>query len=75
MKYGGKNCGKSQVTDDENHRVNGCELYKDINAYDSDEKVDFKLIYSDEMEQIKKVINIILTMWDLGCGKNEIREP
>ena len=73
MRSGGKSCGKCEKIDDENHRINDCELYRDINLCDSDEKFEFNDIFSEDGELIECVIEKILAMWDLGYGNNTMR--
>ena len=50
MKYGGKDCKVCHVLDNEDHRLNYCSLYKDVNLYDQGTKIDFCGIYSDDLE-------------------------
>ena len=72
--YGGKCCNNCGTLDDESHRINDCIIYRGTNLYDSGEKLDFGHIYSNNMQQIMKVVEMILKMWDLGCGKNVMRK-
>ena len=71
--YATRNCEKCETVDNEAHRINYCILHRNINLYDSDEKMDFNMIYSDKLEDAMKVLKIILRMWDLGYGKNVMR--
>jgi len=71
--YGGKNCKECGVLDDENHRINDCKTFKDINLYNEDNKIDYNLIYSENSEQCLKVVEYILILWDLGNGRNTMR--
>ena len=41
-----KNCDTCKVLDDKNHRINECILYKDINLYNSDTKINFESMHS-----------------------------
>ena len=70
---GGKNCKTCNVPDDEGHRINVCPVWKDFNLYNSQVKIDFSQINSSNMNDIMRVIRIILSMWDLGNGRNEMR--
>ena len=45
--------------DDENHRLNRCVKWKDRNYYDIPEKVDFNLIFSDKIEDLRCIIKSI----------------
>ena len=70
---GGKNCVMCNTVDDESHRINDCIIFREINLYDSDERVDYDLLYSDDVRSTLKVVKVILKMWDLGHGKNAMR--
>ena len=72
--YGGKDCATCNKVDDENHRINECVEYRAINLYQMEEKINFNLIYSDRLEEVLKVVEIILKLWDLGFGKNTMRQ-
>ena len=72
--YGSKNCPVCNKVDDEHHRINECSSFQRINLYDCVSKVDFNLIYSDNLDDILKVVEVILKMWDLGFGKNTMRQ-
>ena len=71
--YGGKTCRECKILDDEAHRINDCKLWEGCNLYRSDEKLNFDLIYSEKPKESLKVVERILLMWDLGNGKNTMR--
>ena len=71
-KYGGKQCRKCGVIDDEKHRINECVLYESTNLLKCDSKVDFDDIHSKSVEKVRNVVNCVLSIWDLERGKNEI---
>ena len=71
--FGGKNCGKCGVVDDEDHRINYCSLWSTINLSSCNKKMDFKLIFSEEEQESMRVIRVVLDMWDLENGKNCMR--
>ena len=65
-----------------------CQIkYKEVNLYEFDEKIDYSMIHSDNLESVMKVVKIILKLWDLGkkfgkkiwdtekmqCNRNRIR--
>ena len=64
-------CG---VLDDENHRINNCIKYEETNLYKQGEKIDFSQIYSNNLENVIKVVEVILKLWDLGYGKNMMQQ-
>ena len=68
--YGSKNCSLCKVCDDEEHRINNCPLYANINLYSSPNKIDFNCIYSENEQEAMKIVELILKMWDLGNGRN-----
>ena len=73
MGYGSKLCKECVVTDDEDHRINHCKLWKDTNLSTSSVKLNFDDIYSDDRAKSLLVIERVLLMWDLGNGKNIMR--
>ena len=70
--YGTKNCDLCAVVDDENHRINRCPKWGNVNRYHNDGKVAFADIYSGDAEKCLSVVNSILSIWDLRNGKNEV---
>ena len=68
-----KNCSSCGTSDNEDHRINHCVLYRNVNLFDSSDKLDFDMIYSDKIEDSLHVVDIILKVWDLGNGRNVTR--
>ena len=73
VKYKRKNCMQCNEIDNESHRINSCPKWKNINFYDSDIKVDFLDIYSSDSDMLSKMAGVVLGIWDLANGKNEMR--
>ena len=71
--YGGKNCKRCQVIDDEQHRINHCPEWKNINLVDTNECIDFSLIYDDDDDISMRVVKQVIAMWDLGNNVNCMR--
>ena len=71
--YGSKNCRKCGVINNESHRMNDGPEWIEINLVNADEKVNFELLYSGNATESKKVVQQILTMWDLGNNRNSMR--
>ena len=81
-KYGLLECGKNfkgtlnidcnicNCLDDENHRINSCIKWKDVNLFNSDVKVDFSHVYSNTIEQIRTVTSVVDKIWNThnACG-------
>ena len=74
MGTGNKDCIRCAEKDDMDHRFNRCINYRDINLYDSAHKLDTTMIFSDEIEMARPVIQRILSMWDLEHEKNTMRQ-
>ena len=71
--YGGKNCRRCNVLDDETHRMNNCPEWSDINLLNDNECIDYNLIHTDNVDDSMKVVGQIIAMWDLGNGRNCMR--
>ena len=74
MGSGIKSCNECGVNDDESHRINDCQKYRAINKFDHLVKVDFESIYSDELENLMPIVETILSLWDLGHNKNNMKD-
>ena len=57
-------CPTCKVKDDEDHRINTCIKYRDINQYDCKDKIPFEMIYSKEPTEIKSIIKTIESIWN-----------
>ena len=71
-KHGGKDCKQCGTLDDENHRINDCKVWQERNLYNHDLKLDFQLIYSNDVNECSSIIEKIVSLWDLANGRNEI---
>ena len=58
-------CNVCNEYDDENHRLNFCKRFNDINLSNSDRKVNFEDVYSTDIEVIKRVITQIEKVWNV----------
>ena len=57
-------CLTCKQRDDEDHRINNCKKNRDMNLYDSSEKVPFKMIYSHDPAELKLIIKTIESIWN-----------
>ena len=57
-------CSQCKCIDDENHRLNYCIKWKNINYYDETEKVDFDLVFSTDIQILRNVIGKIEKVWN-----------
>ena len=64
-------CSTCKVLDDENHRLNYCVTYKNLNLYDAQHKVAFTDIFSTDISVIRIVMKEIEKVWNVknahGC--------
>ena len=61
-------CDRCKTIDDENHRLNFCVKWKDRNNYDETKKIDFNLIYSNEVIELRSIIPSIEKVWNKRNG-------
>ena len=71
--HGGDRCSTCNKTDDENHRINDCIRYKEVNLFSSTIKYDFNCIFSFQEDEISRTIEVVEHVWNLEHGKNEMR--
>ena len=60
-------CDTCQCPDNEEHRLNHCKKYQDIN-YCHDDKIEFATVYSNDIEILKNIIARISTVWNVKTG-------
>ena len=72
-KYGGTNCTVCNVLDDENHRINECYRYRELNLYHSRWKYEFRTIFSDDKDAVDRTLQVIVSLWNLENGRNEMK--
>ena len=70
---GGNGCRTCGVVDDENHRINQCVRFRHFNLYQSPVKYDFCTIYSEDEDAVVRTIDVIMHVWNLENGRNEMR--
>ena len=71
--YGGKNCKRCHVADDEPHRINNCPEWSNTNLLNDNECINYDLIHAENVEDSMKVVKQIITMWNLGNNRNCMR--
>ena len=57
-------CRDCNEYDDEGHRLNYCRNFRVMNNFDNDTKVDYDLIFSDDMETLREIIHSISKVWN-----------
>ena len=71
--YGTKMCDTCNVLDDESHRINHCGKWQGANLHKNNSKIDYSEIFSDDTSKCLQIVKLILSLWDLENGKNEMR--
>ena len=66
-------CNICDATDNEEHRLNYCYKYRDINEYYMVEKTDFQQIYSNDINTLRTIIRKIDKVWDTKMAHGNIR--
>ena len=66
-------CSTCKRKDDENHRLNECKKYVSNNYHDSDDKLPFDLIYSQDLKQLRKIISRIENVWNTSNAHGTMR--
>ena len=61
-------CNTCNCPDDEEHRLNICQLYCLTNHHDNPTIVKFDEIFSDDINIIKLIISRIETVWNVTKG-------
>ena len=59
--------------DDENHRMNECSSWKHINYINSNNKVDFQDVYSNDPQKLSVIIERVRGVWELSLGKGTMK--
>lgn len=57
-------CKECNILDDENHRLNYCEKWKDRNNFNENVKIDFNLVFSERVEELRYIIQFIEKLWN-----------
>ena len=58
-------CSRCNVIDDENHRLNHCVTYRNVNLYDMQKKADFTDVFSSDINTIRLIIKQIEKVWNV----------
>ena len=57
-------CRKCNEYDDEKHRINYCSRFQMINNFNHDSKVNYDLVYSDDIEILRELLPKISKVWN-----------
>ena len=68
------NCNSCNVVDDENHRLNDCNRWRDTNNASSSLKCNFRDIYSTSETELNDVINNLEKIWEFKYANGRMRK-
>ena len=57
-------CDFCDVYDNEKHRLNYCRKFRTTNYCESDTKIDFDLVFSTDIDTLRKIIPQISQVWN-----------
>ena len=61
-------CSLCNVIDDEEHRLNRCPKYVDMNFYRAETYVAFETIFSGDVQKIRQILSRIEKVWNVKTG-------
>ena len=68
-------CQMCLVTDDENHRMNDCISWREINNVDKSHRASFSDVFSSEYATLNNAIREIQSIWELHNGNGRMKKP
>ena len=66
-------CNSCKTADNEEHRLNHCIKFRDVNYCDKTEKSPFNLIYSNDVNIIRTILEKINNVWNVSMGHGAMR--
>ena len=57
-------CSTCNTLDNEEHRLNYCKLWQDMNLYNEAEKIPFEHVYSADITVLRNIIPKIENIWN-----------
>ena len=67
-------CNTCDVLDDENHRLNHCVKYSEMNRHDRIDKANFDDIYSDDPGVVGGIMSEVTKVWNLSNSNGTMIE-
>ena len=58
-------CNECNNLDDENHRLNYCSKYSNVNFHDQMDKINFQNIYSNDVIVLRQTVDEIRKVWNV----------
>ena len=57
-------CNECHKVDDEDHCLNHCPKYREINHYDHETNIDYKNIFSNDVNVLRNILPSIKSVWN-----------
>ena len=67
-------CTYCNELDNEDHRLNYCKKFQDINLYSSHVKANFDDIFSNDEQVVKRVISHIEKVWNVKTAHGSMHK-
>ena len=67
-------CKHCHVVDDENHRLNECDFFKEINWANCAEKTDFHTIFSSDKSTLTRIIEKLECVWEFQYANGRMKK-
>ena len=65
-------CMTCDKIDNEEHRLNSCKRYENINFLNNDNKIPFRSIYSEDPDMVQRIILHISKVWNTKTGNGSM---
>ena len=65
-------CDLCKCLDDEEHRLNYCQKYNDVNFSKHLDKMPFANIFVDDIDTLRMMIDRIISVWNVKTGKGSM---
>ena len=67
-------CHECKALDDEDHRLNECRVFKDMNLANQSTRANFNDVYSDENDKLNSILAHIENLWEFRYANGRIRK-
>ena len=67
-------CDVCRCTDDEEHRLNQCIKYREINYYSAEDKIAFASVYSSDTNLLDPILKRIRVVWNINNGHGTMND-
>ena len=72
-RYRTKLCEECGVTDNEDHRINSCRKWENVNLYGTEYNINFDIVFSNNIDELRQMSGCLNCIWNLENGRNEMK--